>query len=203
MEGDSPWHALDVWADNILRVTAWELRFWPFWSASQFCLVPNSFQVIFASFGSLLWNCYISFTALQEPLDRAQVRIGVKVDGVSSPLQKSPFRRYVGASPMQSSPSHNPMSSPGIPPIALNLADDLVDAAESAAFGRRDRMLHPPTGSVDICSPDRDRCRHLAFCIASSHRNSPDRAASLSTPLAEPALSLPAIPEPLGAQARS
>jgi hypothetical protein len=28
LEGDSMQHAIDVWADKILLVTAWELRFW-------------------------------------------------------------------------------------------------------------------------------------------------------------------------------
>ena len=146
LEGDSLWHALDVWAVNILGVTAWELRFWPFWSATQFCLVPNSLQVIFASLGSLSWNFYISFTALQEPVAHAKVRIGIKVDGVSSPLHRSPARRSVGASQMRSSPLREALRSPMILPADLDLADELVDAAESMAYGRRYKMQQSATG---------------------------------------------------------
>ncbi len=88
LEGDSPHHAWMVWVDKILVVTASELWFWPFWSAFNFYVVPKPLRVLFNSFGAFVWNCYLSYVAISEPVDSAPYhRISVVVDGHGSPTR--------------------------------------------------------------------------------------------------------------------
>jgi hypothetical protein len=88
LEGDSLRHVRVFWVDNILSVTASELWFWPFWSAFNFYVVPKSFRVLFNSLGAFVWNCYLSYVAISEPVDSAPYhRISVVVDGHGSPTR--------------------------------------------------------------------------------------------------------------------
>lgn len=133
LEGDSLAHAVNIWADNILSVTAWELRFWPLWSACEFYLVATTFQVVFASFGALLWNIYLSYTALHDPLDPA---LGpthrVRVDGVASPVRR--FRLSVDNAPPELD--------------LLNAGDALEDFCDAAEEGIRPKKSKALTEKV-------------------------------------------------------
>ena len=118
LEGDSPRHAAAVWVDKILGVTASELWFWPFWSAFNFYLVPKPLRVLFNSLGAFVWNCYLSYVAISEPVDSTPYhRVSVVVDGHGSPA-----RTYV--------------LPPGAAAAAAGVEDLLLDSEEDRHHAR-------------------------------------------------------------------
>lgn len=53
--GDSPAKAEKTWRNAIMEVTKLEFKFWPFWQAFNFSVVPYEFQVQFTALGAFVW----------------------------------------------------------------------------------------------------------------------------------------------------
>jgi hypothetical protein len=61
--GDSVSASEKAWRSCILNVTKHEFKFWPFWQAFNFSLVPYEMQVQFTALGAFVWNTYLSMVA--------------------------------------------------------------------------------------------------------------------------------------------
>jgi len=86
--GETVGEAAKQWEESLPKVMVDEFRFWPFFQALTYGVVPPEHRVQFTAIGAFIWNVYMSMSASDAPATEGQATGGLGSEGEDAGLRE-------------------------------------------------------------------------------------------------------------------